>query len=228
MYDEETELYYLRSRYYNPISGRFVSADAICTSNLFAYCANRVTALIDTSGRVGMPYGIDFEQGINKDAEKFPEIRAIRIGERAILSKGYIGIDITLENDEFKAITKKISMTKACDLVAAVACNRYEKQYGEPFILNPKCVSYEIEEHIYAYQWSIGDRIAPNAIALGFLWMKKTFDPAVVKKATEMIDIRESDVKKGGFQSQSTQFNYKDGLNSVYIGTDRDPWASER
>ena len=51
VYDEETELYYLKSRYYKPAWGRFINADspvvptaspgsATWDKNLFAYCDN--------------------------------------------------------------------------------------------------------------------------------------------------------------------------------------------
>ena len=55
VYDEETGLYYLRSRYYNPVVGRFVNEDGavipglLCT-NLFAYCSNNPLSRVDTSG----------------------------------------------------------------------------------------------------------------------------------------------------------------------------------
>ena len=48
-YDEETGLYYLRSRYYNPERGRFLNSDDVCTIksnnvlldlNIFCYCGN--------------------------------------------------------------------------------------------------------------------------------------------------------------------------------------------
>ena len=56
IYDEETGLYYLRSRYYNPVVGRFVNADELLgekllTGNVFAYCLNRPVAKADKSGR---------------------------------------------------------------------------------------------------------------------------------------------------------------------------------
>ena len=58
MFDEETGLYYLRSRYYNPRWGRFVNADecfdngaGLLAANLFAYCANSAVAFKDTNGR---------------------------------------------------------------------------------------------------------------------------------------------------------------------------------
>ncbi|MCY6370630.1 RHS repeat domain-containing protein [Clostridium ganghwense] len=56
-YDNETKLYYLQSRYYNPEWGRFINADAIAGSvgellghNIFAYCKNNVVNMSDPSG----------------------------------------------------------------------------------------------------------------------------------------------------------------------------------
>ena len=46
-YDEETKLYYLNSRYYNPLVGRFINADAYVSTgqgtighNMYNYCGN--------------------------------------------------------------------------------------------------------------------------------------------------------------------------------------------
>jgi len=50
VYDEETGLYYLRSRYYNPVWCRFLNADLIYTGNLFAYCRNMPTICYDKTG----------------------------------------------------------------------------------------------------------------------------------------------------------------------------------
>ena len=59
VFDEETGLYYLRSRYYNPRWGRFVNADTIITEasgsgagNLYAYCANAPVIYSDENGNV--------------------------------------------------------------------------------------------------------------------------------------------------------------------------------
>ena len=43
VYDVETGLYYLRSRYYDPVWGRFINADALVKGNLFSYCLNSVS-----------------------------------------------------------------------------------------------------------------------------------------------------------------------------------------
>ena len=57
VYDEETGLYYLQSRYYDPETGRFISADAylvagdhINSTNMFAYCLNNPVMYVDPSG----------------------------------------------------------------------------------------------------------------------------------------------------------------------------------
>ena len=57
VYDEETGLYYLRSRYYNPNWARFLNGDkqlalAGCSiaSNVFAYCMNSPINRVDTDG----------------------------------------------------------------------------------------------------------------------------------------------------------------------------------
>ena len=57
-YDTETGLYYLNSRYYNPVSGRFISADGqmsgtsgeLLGNNLFAYCFNNPVNFSDNEG----------------------------------------------------------------------------------------------------------------------------------------------------------------------------------
>lgn len=57
VYDEETGLYYLRSRYYNPGWGRFVNADtvlgkkgSILSHNVFTYCSNSPLSFSDSNG----------------------------------------------------------------------------------------------------------------------------------------------------------------------------------
>jgi len=54
-YDEETDLYYNRARYYDPPSGRFVSEDPIGFAagdvNLYRYCGNSPTNATDPTGQ---------------------------------------------------------------------------------------------------------------------------------------------------------------------------------
>ena len=57
-YDEEIGLYYLNSRYYDPVAGRFISADSYVSTgqgligyNMYAYCNNNPVNLYDPSGQ---------------------------------------------------------------------------------------------------------------------------------------------------------------------------------
>ncbi len=50
VYDEETGLYYLRSRYFSPTCGRFIISDIIYIRNTYAYCSNSPLILRDDSG----------------------------------------------------------------------------------------------------------------------------------------------------------------------------------
>ena len=57
VYDQETQLYYLQSRYYNPEWGRFLNADnypstgqGLTGNNMFAYCGNNPVLRKDDGG----------------------------------------------------------------------------------------------------------------------------------------------------------------------------------
>ena len=67
VYDEETGLYYVSSRYYNPETSRFINTDDIdllginddCASlNLFAYCGNNPVSREDANGGFWLTVGI--------------------------------------------------------------------------------------------------------------------------------------------------------------------------
>ena len=56
-YDSESGMYYLQSRYYDPVTGRFLNADNIVTTeqslvgtNVFAYCGNNPVVSEDETG----------------------------------------------------------------------------------------------------------------------------------------------------------------------------------
>ena len=60
VYDTETSLYYLQSRYYDPFKGRFLNADIYCdtgtstplSTNMFAYCENNPISNADEGGYI--------------------------------------------------------------------------------------------------------------------------------------------------------------------------------
>ena len=58
VYDAETGLYYLNTRYYNPTWGRFINADSLIdgssatSQNMFAYCNNNPVNMADPTGHL--------------------------------------------------------------------------------------------------------------------------------------------------------------------------------
>ena len=64
-YDNETGLYYLQSRYYDPAIGRFVNADEYASTgqgiighNMFAYCNNCPITQSDATGNFAIPLAV--------------------------------------------------------------------------------------------------------------------------------------------------------------------------
>ncbi len=71
-YDQQTEQYYLRARYYNPILGRFMQEDVYQGDglNLYAYCRNNPVVYYDPSGYTEEYYFRGTTIGFSGHAEK--------------------------------------------------------------------------------------------------------------------------------------------------------------
>ncbi len=76
-FDELTEQYYLRARYYNPVLGRFIQEDVYQEDglNLYAYCGNNPVVYYDPSGYTAAPPTDDgcpptskIDEGLSDDA----------------------------------------------------------------------------------------------------------------------------------------------------------------
>ena len=73
-YDNDTGLYYLQSRYYDPAIGRFINADTytttdadgILSSNMFAYCENNPVVRSDATGEIFQALIVGAALGIAK------------------------------------------------------------------------------------------------------------------------------------------------------------------
>ena len=73
IYDEETGMYYLKTRYYNPKTNRFINGDGfvgkiaeLLTENLYTYCWNGPITIADDEGRWGwysgtIAYGVSYK-----------------------------------------------------------------------------------------------------------------------------------------------------------------------
>ena len=81
-YDSETGLYYLNSRYYDPVTSRFINADGLIASsssfiglNMFAYCNNCPVIMVDSLGSRPCPAETRFGE---TDEQKYESCRAMK------------------------------------------------------------------------------------------------------------------------------------------------------
>ncbi|KPU42117.1 tRNA(Glu)-specific nuclease WapA precursor [Oxobacter pfennigii] len=98
--DDETGLYYLRARYYDPNIGRFISEDSYpgeakdpLSLNLYVYCYNNPINFFDPSGHIPTPIEAAFMAENIYTAEK---------GKEYILSGGWKFEDIITDGDNMK------------------------------------------------------------------------------------------------------------------------------
>ena len=107
VYDTETGLYYLQSRYYNPETGRFINADAPETLlkayetalqyNLFAYCWNKPVSLCDPDGYWALALaggGYLASAGIFGVSNSWNPVGWIVLGAVAVTTVVVVGINI--------------------------------------------------------------------------------------------------------------------------------------
>ena len=107
VYDEETELYYLKSRYYNPKRNRFNNVDSIAgkvgalgAHNLFMYCANNSVLMSDPDGKEAITGGVilgTFFESLLK-ALLVGLLAVLGISKPSSISKPKIKLSITSPN----------------------------------------------------------------------------------------------------------------------------------
>ncbi|MDO6355966.1 DNRLRE domain-containing protein [Caloramator sp. CAR-1] len=125
-YDEETKLYYLQSRYYNPEWGRFVNADAIVgitgellSHNMFAYCNNDPVNMEDPNGYFGIKSSINKLNHAALYVYTFVISRLYVIQQRFSSVKESIGLT-------FNKITNKNSVLKKASEAAFKAAKKVD------------------------------------------------------------------------------------------------------
>lgn len=74
VYDTDTGLYYLQSRYYDPFTGRFINADFVIetntlNNNIFAFCRNNSVNRVDKTGTASrkLKYPGEIHAQVQKD-----------------------------------------------------------------------------------------------------------------------------------------------------------------
>ena len=120
-YDTETELYYLNSRYYDPMVGRFLNADSVVPNvggnikgyNVFIYCVNNPVNMVDSSGHYPkkMTEKLKMYQKSQKESKKASDSNESSYVTRSHITTptymfdagpafGKIGFSITTTSDE--------------------------------------------------------------------------------------------------------------------------------
>ncbi|MBR3179125.1 MAG: RHS repeat-associated core domain-containing protein, partial [Clostridia bacterium] len=96
VYDEETQWYYLQSRYYDPETGRFLSADVMLSTgqgvlghNTYVYCGNSPASRMDFAGNSWVSILIEvITDGLDYVIDKVEEITSTF---NVCISQGYAG-----------------------------------------------------------------------------------------------------------------------------------------
>ena len=168
VFDEETGLYYLRSRYYNLGWGRFVNADVLIgagkllSHNLFAYCDNVPVSFSDKHGQTrenSFFYETTIEDVAGNCAcQTIPEIIFRNyIGEwpspETVNKKGKVHVIINYLdfcNDELVTVISDEDLLTLSRMLAY----EIDKRYGINFdSIDIKQMKGEIALHMYGYIW---------------------------------------------------------------------------
>ena len=126
VYDTESGLYYLRSRYYSPSVGRFVNADdcnliyssaKLLTDNLFAFCENNPVSGYDPDGtfnwKAGLAVGLAFA------AAGLMLLAAVPTGGASLAVGGCLIAGATVQTVGTAAVASGAAMTATSILYAA-------------------------------------------------------------------------------------------------------------
>ena len=124
--DNESGLYYLQSRYYDPKIGRFMNADSYTSTgqgplgyNMFAYCLNNPISFADAGGTAAEFIPISFEE----TEEKIEEYLTDSNSYGAIISGASISISLL--------ISSTISAVKSAPRAANIGIGTHAKNVAK-------------------------------------------------------------------------------------------------
>jgi len=121
VYDTETSLYYLQSRYYDPFTGRFLNADdftytsltgSVLSSNLYSYCENNSVNNIDNSGYSTLSIILNIAGMILSYASLFSPWKWFKIIASIAIGVASAVITIRDYNNQIKKLNKQYNRHK--------------------------------------------------------------------------------------------------------------------
>ena len=108
VYDPETALYYLQSRYYDPQLGRFINADAFVSTgqgllgyNMFSYCNNNPVMYADSTGLALVPCTVAINDGGKGIVEPDPLTVSMGVAGSVTLGPFVYGAQLALVTDSY-------------------------------------------------------------------------------------------------------------------------------
>ena len=250
-YDSDIGLYYLQSRYYNPVWGRFINVDDTTillstvgethNANLFAYCSNNPVNRVDYTGKNDNPVS---------DCISIIIILIIlhnyydKLYNDGIINENYYNVDkykdkdllgwtqIKLSDSEFSnAIFTCFNISKyyTSEILAAIICDAFNLKLHRQFLFSNDCVCKEIQSHLNAAAVNNkylkqDDQIYTNHdLWSGFLSLSIS---NIIDDKTMQIDLGEKDVYYEDISLfvQNHLYSYRSGIRDCYKNTFADPY----
>ena len=199
VYDAETQLYYLQSRYYDPELGRFINADAftstgqgILGNNMYAYCGNNPVVNADSLGMMTersfggggiIAPGYSGWQSVTTSADVVWPKNWCKVVGIGMVSAGLIGIGLSIEAQlqeqfSFKRISRIKSEEEELESIASsysdFMCKEAARSMAD--VLKRKGKKAElititfIESRGYIWSDIRGATISTNGIHMGLLY----------------------------------------------------------
>ncbi len=188
VYDEETQWYYLQSRYYDPTTGRFISADVYLSTgqgvlghNAFAYCLNNPVNMNDKAGRRAHGLAIEIHNVFAYDSGYY-----VPTGDKSYVSPyvrdtlksavkiiGENNVQFILDENErlVKALINSKGKAFTYNLIAEYIRSEYKEQYKANLFVSQDRLANEVKEHIEGYYYALGDSRFNPPIAFDIYYM---------------------------------------------------------
>ena len=212
LFDDDAQLYYLQSRFYDPYIGRFISADAylvagdhINSTNMYAYCLNNPVMYWDCDGTAAEPihYSVPlYQQGTYRLCWAVCQIMVL----------DYYSGDKNFSIKEAKELSLEI-----CGVEEGVGIPLNIKLIPTPyFLLTPEKL-YEILENGPAYAYYLGDHGSHVVVITGIDLEKDivyTNNPQYNKEGEQSF----SEFMNGVYYPPGSSDSYK--LRLVFQATD--------
>ena len=252
-YDLETELYYLRSRYYDPEIGRFINADdteqlkvpseltcgisnEVLIINMFAYCGNNPIVRFDYSGNASsLLRGLYPFFLVIDIVNTFCENGLLKVDSTKWTKYlGHIAVDFETNvkgyfiYDFLDIIISNYTLSNlAFGLITINLRNLFVETFGRQFLFSEKCIANEIYAHFVGFMWSIR-RKGYNLpyYMLGYCLYHKNFKISDMRNQIYYA-CKEADIyEKDVYDNpgEAKVYDYYNGINDVYKNTNKDPY----